>query len=215
MSTNPNPATPEVDEAEQYWDERYRTRPGWGDRANPLLVETAQPLEPGVALDLGCGPGGDTLWLAGRGWRVTAVDISGNAVGQVGARAAELGLADRVRPERHDLDRTFPEGEFDLVSAQYLHTYFALARGRVLRTAAHALRPGGLLLVVDHGSIAPWSSVQDPDHHHPTPDEMAAEIDLDPAGWTVLRADMPRREALGPDGETATVADNVLLIRRA
>jgi SAM-dependent methyltransferase len=200
--------------AEQFWDEHYRSRRGWGGRANPLLVEIAEPLAPGAALDLGCGPGGDTVWLARRGWRVTAVDIAGTAVDQVRAHTAALGLGDRVVAERHDLSRSFPAGTFDLISAQYLHTPLPLDRRTALRTAAHLLRPGGLLLIVDHGSTAPWSWNRDPDTHYPTPTEIAAGLDLDPGRWRILRADMPRRTATGPGGRTATVIDNVLLVQR-
>jgi SAM-dependent methyltransferase len=203
------------DDAEWFWDDRYREYDGpWGARPNAVLAEVAGPLPPGEALDLGCGTGGDTVWLADRGWRVTAVDISTTAVHQVVARARELGLGERVVGEAHDLARTFPGGAFDLVSAQYFHTPFAIPRDRVLRTAAHALRVGGLLLVVDHGSIAPWSWNQEPGTHFPTPAEVFAELDLDPDRWQVERSDMPRREATGPGGQTATVVDNVLLVRR-
>ncbi|MCU1614889.1 MAG: methyltransferase, partial [Frankiales bacterium] len=94
------------------------------------------------------------------------------------------------------------------------HTSFDLDRAAVLRLAAHALRPGGRLLVVDHGSTAPWSWNQDPDVRYPSPQEVAASIDLDPAIWMVERADAPRRIATGPDGRTAEVTDHVLLIRR-
>ena len=202
------------DDAELFWERHYGTRQGWGERVNPLLAETAEPLPPGAALDLGCGAGGDTIWLARHGWQVTAVDISSTAVERVRARARELGVGIRVTTEQHDLARSFPGGTFDLVSAQYLHTHFPFPRSRVLRTAAEALRPGGLLLIVDHGSTAPWSWKQDPDTHYPTPSEIAAGLDLDPGQWAVVRADMPRRRAVGPAGETATVTDNVLLIRR-
>ena len=85
----------------------------------------------------------------------------------------------------------------------------------MLRTAAMALRPGGLPLVVDHGSTAPWSWNQDPDTRFPAPTEVGAELDLDPGQWPVVRADRPRRRAVGPGGETAVVIDNVLLLRRA
>ncbi|WP_345567745.1 class I SAM-dependent methyltransferase [Nonomuraea rosea] len=203
------------EDAEQFWERHYRTRRAWDGRVNPLLAETAAPLLPGTALDLGCGAGGDAIWLAGQGWHVTAVDISATAVEQVRERARDLGLADRVTTEQHDLAGSFPAGRFDLVSAQYFHTPFALVRSRVLRTAAQALRPGGLLLIVDHGSTAPWSWNQDPGVQHPTPTEVATELDLDPARWSVLRADMPRRQATGPAGESATVIDNVLLVQRA
>ncbi|MBW0105021.1 cyclopropane-fatty-acyl-phospholipid synthase family protein, partial [Pseudonocardia sp. KRD291] len=189
-------------DATRFWEELYGARSTWGGRANPLLAETVASLPPGTALDLGCGAGGDTTWLARRGWDVTAVDISGTAVDAVRDLAAELGLSGRVTTERHDLARTFPRGEFDLISAQYLHTPFTLPRHRVLRSAAEALRPGGLLLVVDHGSVAPWSWNQDPDTRFPSPTEIAAELDLDPQRWTIVRADMPRRPATGPGGET-------------
>lgn len=80
--------------------------------------------------------------------------------------------------------------------------------------AAHGLRLGGRLLVVDHGSTAPWSWNQDPDVRYPTPQEVAAGIGLDPATWMVERADAPRRIATGPGGRAAEVTDHVLLIRR-
>lgn len=197
-----------------FWEKHYRARRTWSTRASPLLIETAELLSPGHALDLGCGAGGDTIWLAEHGWHVTAVDISTTAVERVRDRARELGIGSRVTTEQHDLARSFPGGQFDLVSAQYLHTPFTLPRDQVLRAAAQALRPGGLLLIVDHGSTAPWSWNQDPDTHYPTPSEIAAELNLDPEQWPILRADMPRRRATGPGGKTATVTDNVLVLRR-
>ncbi|MFE2189422.1 SAM-dependent methyltransferase, partial [Streptomyces olivaceus] len=91
---------------------------------------------------------------------------------------------------------------------------FVLDGGAVRRPAAPAVGRGGGVLVVDHGSTAPWSWNQDPDVHHPTPDEVAAGLALDPSTWRVERADAPRRIATGPDGSTAEVVDHVLLIRR-
>lgn len=190
------------DEAVRFWDEHYRTPQA--DRVNPLLAEIAGPLPAGTALDLGCGAGGDALWLARRGWRVTAADLSGTAVDALRHRAGGL----PVTAVRADLATAFPEGTFDLVSAQYLHTPFPLARDQVLRRAAEALRPGGWLLVVDHGSVAPWSWNRDADTPPPV------TLDLDPARWSVERADSPQRVATGPGGETATVTDHVLLVRR-
>lgn len=205
----------DLTDAARFWDEHYRVPwPTLTGRANPLLAEIAGDLTPGAALDLGCGAGGDALWLAGRGWRVTAVDISANAVRRLTENAIALDPHARLAAQCLDLAEDFPDGSFDLVSAQYFHTPFALSRAGVLRTAAHALRVGGRLVVVDHGSTAPWSWNQDPDVHFPTPDEVAAELALDPARWRVERADMPRRRASGPDGQTATVVDNVLVIRR-
>jgi len=165
-------------------------------------------------LDLGSGGGGDALWLAQQGWHVTAVDISTAAVEQLRENARAHGLGPQIVAEQHDLSRTFPKGEFDLVSAQYFQSPFELPRSQILRTAAAALRPGGLLLIVDHGSTAPWSWSQDPGAHFPTPADVAASLELDPAQWAVLRADQPQRQATGPSGETAAVTDHVLLIQR-
>ncbi|WP_290052773.1 class I SAM-dependent methyltransferase [Amycolatopsis solani] len=193
-------------DAVRFWDDHYREpRP---TRVNPVLAEIAAGLPPGTALDLGCGAGGDALWLAGRGWRVTAADISATAVAHLAREARGL----PVSAVRADLAEEFPDGEFDLVSAQYFHTPFELPRAKVLRTAAHALRPGGRLVVVDHGSAAPWSWNTEGDF--PTPDEVFAELDLD-AGWRAERADAPQRVATGPGGQTATVTDHVLVVRRA
>jgi SAM-dependent methyltransferase len=194
----------------EFWDGHYAT-PQADPRANVRLTEVVADLGPGTALDLGSGAGGDTLWLARRGWRVTAADISGVAIARLAARARELGLGDRVTAERHDLAETFPEGRFDLVSAHYLHTPFALPRAPVLRRAAHALSPGGRLLVVDHGSVAPWSWNQD--ERFTSAGEVARSLELDD-DWTVERADALSRRATGPGGQVADVVDHLLLIRR-
>ncbi|MFJ2966944.1 class I SAM-dependent methyltransferase [Streptomyces collinus] len=198
-----------------FWDGVYAARPAAdAPRPNARLTETVSDLPPGQALDLGCGEGGDALWLASQSWHVIAVDISAVAVERLTALAGSHGLGDRVNTVRHDLQASFPQGGFDLVCAHYLHTPFGLDRSTVLRSAAHVLRPGGRLLVVDHGSTAPWSWNQDPDIRYPSPREVAAGIGLDPETWTVERAEALHRVATGPDGRTAEVTDHVLLIHR-
>ncbi len=114
-----------------------------------------------------CGNGGDAIWLAENQWTVTAVDISTAATDRLTQLAGETGLKDRVTATPWDLNRGLPEGEFDLTNAHYLHARSHLDRISVFRPAAGALRPSGHLLIVDHGSTAPWSWNQDANQHYP------------------------------------------------
>ncbi|WP_436739821.1 class I SAM-dependent methyltransferase [Streptomyces sp. BBFR102] len=202
-------------DAVAFWDGIYTARPvGGNPQPNARLTETVTGLPPGDALDLGCGDGGDALWLADQGWQVTAADISNVAVERLAALARSHRRDDRISAVQHNLHRSFPPGRFNLITAHYLHTPCDLDRVSVLRSAAHVLRPGGRLLVVDHGSAAPWSWNQDADTRYPSPQELAADINLAPETWTVERADALQRIATGPGGHTAEVTDHVLLIRR-
>jgi SAM-dependent methyltransferase len=215
MSDSTRHDTPERSASESFWEERYSGNARvWKGTPNPLLVEAAEALTPGTALDLGCGEGGDAVWLARQGWQVTAVDVAPTAVRRTAAHAADAGVADRVAAEQHDLARTFPAGSFDLISAQYLQTPIEFPRPAVLRQAAGALTPTGLLILVDHGSVRPWGWQPDPDYRFPTPQELYDELELDPARWYADRLDTPRREATGPSGEIATVTDTVVVVRR-
>lgn len=133
-----------------FWDRHYaRLDAQWGTRPNQILADLVTDLAPtpGTALDLGCGHGGDSLWLASHGWDVTAVDVSATALSRVAASAHASELTDRVHTGRHDLAHTFPEGSFDLVSACYFHTPIELPRQEVLRWAARAVDPSGLVII--------------------------------------------------------------------
>jgi SAM-dependent methyltransferase len=202
-------------QAERFWEGHYQAHERlWSGGANPVLVDVAGSLPPGTALDLGCGEGGDAIWLAGRGWRVTAVDVSVTALDRASAHAATAGVADRIDVQRHDLARTFPAGAFDLICALYLHSPVAFPRDRVLQAAARAVAPSGLLLVVAHASVAPWSWNRDPHARFPTPEEALAALDLTPEQWRTDRLGAPERQATGPNRESATVTDNIIAVRR-
>jgi len=132
---------------EQHYGERDRV---WSGRVNVRLAEVVSTPEGGTALDLGCGEGADACWLAERGWTVVAVDISDTALQRAVEDADTRGLGDRIEFVQHDLSDSFPDGTFDLVSAQFFHSTVQLDRPRILRSAAAAVRPNGLLLIVDH-----------------------------------------------------------------
>lgn len=214
MSKTEQPEDAGLDQAERFWEEHYRRHDRlWSGRPNPVLAEVAGPLRPGTALDLGCGEGGDAVWLATCGWSVTAVDISITALHRVTAHAVLAGVQARVRTEQHDLARSLPEGTHDLVSACYLASPVDFPRERVLRTAADSVAPGGLLLIVDHASVPPWSWAH-PDSRFPTPAELLASLELAGGQWHPERVEAPEREATGPGGQIATVRDNVVAVRR-
>jgi thioredoxin reductase/SAM-dependent methyltransferase len=198
----------------EYWDARYRESDRiWSGDPNAVLVREVSGLEPGRALDLGSGEGGDAIWLARQGWRVTAVDISAVALERAARHAEEAGVADRIDWQRHDLGTSFPDGEFELVSAQFLHSFGDMPREEILRTAASAVVRGGVLLIVGHAGPAPW------DHAHaavvlPTPEEVLAQLHLPPEKWEVQLCAEHERTQTGPDGKPVTRTDNALKIRR-
>src|SRR4051794_15943274 len=79
------------------WDERYTGEEKvWSGNPNPQLVAEAAGLTPGTALDVGCGEGGDVIWLARQGWRVTGADFSANGLARAAAHAEQAGGADRT-----------------------------------------------------------------------------------------------------------------------
>ncbi|NDU76606.1 methyltransferase domain-containing protein [Actinomadura sp. DSM 109109] len=200
---------------QQYWDSRYSEHHHmWSGEPNAVLVQETTGLEPGTALDLGCGEGADAVWLARRGWRVTAVDISGVALERAAGHAADAGVADRVDWQRRDLAVSFPEGTYDLVSAQFLHSPADTPREKVLRAAAAAVAPGGILLIVGHAGPPPWDPGAHPDVHLPTPGEVLESLGLPDGEWEVLRSDEHERVQTAPDGRTMTRTDNALKLRR-
>ena len=101
---------PPVDTADlftqEFWDARYgATDQVWSGNPNPRLVEHVADLTPGTALDVGCGEGADAIWLAARGWQVTAIDVSPVALERVANRAAEAGeqIAARITWQQADV----------------------------------------------------------------------------------------------------------------
>jgi tellurite methyltransferase len=124
------------------WNERYATGEAADRPPEPLVVRAVMNREPGRALDLACGLGRNSLYLAAQGWHVTAVDYSRVALDIVAERAAE-GLD--VRPVVADLEAggfTIEPDSWDLiVDCCFLH--------RPIFPAIKAgIRPGGLFVGV-------------------------------------------------------------------
>lgn len=197
-----------------WWEERYASGGiTWSGAPNDLLVGEVAQLQPGRSLDLGCGTGGDAIWLASLGWQVTAVDLSAAALEQGRAHAADAGVGDRITWEQHDFDVSFPTGEFDLVSACYLQSPFAFSRLQTLRRAAAAVAPEGTLVIVSH-EHTPSGSAGHASTYMPTAPELQRDLDLPADAWEFVRAEAVARSKTKDDGTTIEYRDNVLRAHR-
>ncbi|MBB6346948.1 class I SAM-dependent methyltransferase [Nonomuraea muscovyensis] len=204
----------------EFWDQRYASAARvWSGNPNAALVEQAAALPPGTALDAGCGEGADALWLAGRGWRVTAIDVSATALRRAAAHAGPE-LAGRLTWRRADLMSEPPEVPdaedgrpgYDLVVAAFMH-FPSEPRRRAYAALASAVAPGGSLLIIGHhlSDLDVVPRPFEPDLFF-TPDELAG--DLEPEAWTVHTCATRPRAGTDPDGRPVTLHDTVLRARR-
>jgi SAM-dependent methyltransferase len=200
-----------------YWDERYRSAPRlWSHDPNRYLVSEVSGLEPGTALDAGCGEGADAIWLARQGWRVTAVDHSNVALERAAANAAAAGdqIAERIDWQQADLTGWDPGPErFDLVSCQYLHLPPGQREPLFQRLAA-SVRPDGSLLICAHHPSDLHTTIRRPKQPELffTGDETAALLDLQ--RWQIVTNAAPERTATDPEGRDVTIRDTVFRARR-
>ena len=143
-----------------FWNDAYRHDPSIVNVEDQILDAEIMGLEPGTALDLGCGSGTNALKLARLGWSVVGIDWAEHAIGLASKAAVE-----------QDLDAVFLVGDvtewqplqkFDLVISTY-----ALPGGdksrRALQTAIAALAEGGTLIVAewDHSMSEVWGFGED------------------------------------------------------
>jgi len=200
----------------EFWDERYSSAPAlWSGNPNPHLVTEAEGLAAGSALDAGAGEGADAIWLASRGWRVTAVDISGVALDRAAGHAAEAGddVAGRIQWLRQDmLEWQPPERAYDLVTAHYIHLP-ADSRRLVYGRLAAAVADGGTLLIVGHHPSDMRTTMPRPQQPELffTGADLAAELGDE---WQVLTNVAAPRDATDPEGRTVTIHDTVFRARR-
>jgi SAM-dependent methyltransferase len=185
-----------MDSAE--WDRRYGVSELlWTGEPNRFLVAEAAGLRPGRALDLACGEGRNTVWLARQGWQVTGVDFSAVAL----EKARRLAEANGVTAEWivADLLEYRPEERtFDLVILFYLQVPES-ERHEIVRAAADAVAPTGTFLLVAHDS----SNLE---HGHGGPREPAVlysadDVVSDLGDLRIERAERVERPVQTADGE--------------
>jgi 2-polyprenyl-3-methyl-5-hydroxy-6-metoxy-1,4-benzoquinol methylase len=195
------------------WEERYSGEEKiWSGNANLQLVAEVSGLTPGTALDVGCGEGGDVIWLARQGWRVTGADFSANGLSRAARHADEAGVADRTDWWQVDA-RTFvaDSRSYDLVTTHFLHPPDG-GMVEVTNRLSQAVAPGGHLLVVGHEPSEVFS-------HLTASQRRAMFLAADllpglPEGFEALVVEQ-RPRTMTRDGVTVDVHDSTLLARRA
>jgi SAM-dependent methyltransferase len=171
------------------WDSRYASvEQVWSLDPNQFVAAELADLSPGRAVDLACGEGRNAIWLAERGWHVTAVDFS-----EVGVNRGRRIAGDDLPIEwRVDDALTAQLPRTDLVVLAYLQLPEHERRTAVRRGFA-ALEPGGTFFLVAHDSTNLTEGTggpQDPAVLYTAEDVLA---DLDGERFDVVRAErVPR-----------------------
>ena len=145
---------------------------------------------------------------------MTAVDISSVALRRAVQHAEDAGVADRIDWQQHELGTSFPDGEFDLVSAQFLHSKTELPRDGILRRAAAAVAPGGVLLIEGHMGFPSGEHNPHPDIRFPAPDEVIDSLALPAGDWDTLVSREHDRGQVLRDGVPITRRDSTVKLRR-
>ncbi|MGL5824897.1 MAG: FAD-dependent oxidoreductase [Nocardioides sp.] len=200
------------------WDHRYGERQMWSGNPNGTLVNEIGGVGPGRALDVGAGEGGDAVWLAERGWRVTAMDISQRALDRIATVADDRNLAIECLHADANAHRPFEPGEFDLVSAQYA-SIPRTPDGRGVDNLLDAVTAGGMLLVVSHDLEAMRTFLDTSQHSRPFDPDAYLRVDdflavlADSPDWDVeVHGKQPRPP--GAASASHHVDDIVLRARR-
>jgi len=199
------------------WKQRYQQiELVWSASANIWVQEVTQDLPPGWALDIAAGEGRNALWLADRGWQVTAVDFSTVALQRARSLAEKhLGQdAGRLVTLEADVQTWVPEARsYDLVLMVYLHLP-EQERRPVMRAAAEAVAPGGTLLVVGHdleNLTSGHGGPQNPAFLYRPSDIVA---DIEPSQLVVVRHETAVRSATNAQGQQVDALDALVVARR-
>ncbi|GAB3940148.1 class I SAM-dependent methyltransferase [Corynebacterium tapiri] len=173
----------------------YASGVQWSGNPNQALIREAQDFIPGSAIDVGCGEGADSVWLAERGWKVLAIDPAPTAIRRARELAVQRGVDKRIEFCEATIQGV-GEQTFDLVSCFYLPM-----KAEELATLESLVAPGGNLLFVHH------------EHVHG--DIMSPRAVADAlTTLKVIELKSTEREVAGGAGAHHTV-DEVLIARKA
>lgn len=196
---------------EEFWDERYGgSKSVWSGQPNPQLVAESAGMKPGRALDVGCGEGADSLWLAQKGWQVLAVDFSRTALRKAREHASKQDFPGSITWDHRDLMLwTPPIGSFDLVTAQFMHLPHEDREPLFMRLAA-SVDVGGSLLIVGHSASDIAAGARRPNGAGLFFRAVDIAGTLTPGHWEIAVAEARPRAGSDAAGRAITVHDEVL-----
>lgn len=206
---------PEFDK--DYWERQWAPSSSSDAQdmpVNPYLVKETAHLQPAAALDAGCGTGTESLWLAERGWTVTAADISATALAQARARVGNPDHAERIAWVEADLSQWQPDRQWDLVVTNYAHAQ--IGQLAFYRRVASWVAPGGTLLIVGHLNRHSHSLEEPATHDHP--EDAAATLEgitnvLSAPEWDI-KAAYEHTRTVHPSGSPLQLHDVVVRAQR-
>lgn len=211
-----------------YWERKHQDEShtseaaGTGNTApHPYLAAETAGLNPGTALDAGCGTGAEAVWLAANGWQVTGADISDTALARAAARADAAGVSDRVSWVEADLTVWEPGRQYELVASSYAHP--TIPQLDFYERIAGWVAPGGTLLIVGHlhddTGAHSHGHGHDGGHGEHPPAEATFALDdirgrLASAGWSIETAEEHDRTLASPGGTQVSLRDVVVRATR-
>jgi SAM-dependent methyltransferase len=158
------------------WNSRWRDKSDDPWEPDPWLLKIRPLLPAGRALDIACGRGRNSLYLAEQGLSVTAVDVSDEALAQLSREAARRNLPVKTRRVDLEADPQLPGANFDLVL-----DFFYLHRP-LLPQLLDSVRPGGVAVLRTFSSAGSFPGGPDNPDFVLRPGELLEIF----AGWEIL-----------------------------
>jgi SAM-dependent methyltransferase len=192
------------------WNERYRASElVWSSTPNQFVEAELADLPPGRAVDLAAGEGRNAIWLARRGWQVTAVDFAQAALDKGRSLAGSL----PVEWVCEDATAWSDGASYDLCVMAYLQVPAGERRAAV-RQGFTSLRIGGTFLLVAHDTSNLTEGVGGPQDVAVLMTAADVLADLGGESFEVVRAERVERVVGHPDGSTRTAYDVLVRVVR-
>lgn len=129
----------------QYWNEEYKKHKEPWTEPDEVLVREVEGVSPGTAIDIGAGEGANVVWLAEKGWQVTAFDYAEEGIKTIKKIAEEKDV--EIKTIVGDILAYEFEETYDLVYMAHLYMG-PKHRPKMLANAASALAVEGTFIFI-------------------------------------------------------------------